>query len=202
MKKLLIVNLVVAGLLITCFWTFTFFTHGAFISPVGLRIGILCGFFALMPLLLSVLILFVVNIYGVFKFWSKYKLVTLLPFLILGIAVMSLRAWDVEAMSIRRFEKYLPDYEAFAATAEKGHKHGDWDTIALPKEYRHLGYLAVVYDDEPNTLCVTIDVGNFGVFGHTAFLYSSNGEITRGSKTSREWPERQRVNERWFRVSD
>ena len=202
MRKLLIVNLVIAGLLITCSWIFIFFAHGAFVSPVGLVIGGLCGFLALIPLLFSVPVLFIVNIYGVFKYWAKYKLVTLLPFLVLGLAVIGLRAWDVRAMSIRRFEKYLPDYEAFVTMAEKEHKHGDPNVIAMPKEYRHLGYLAVIYDDEPNTLFVSVEVGHFGVFGHTYFLYSSNGEVADGSKVYQQWPHRRRVNEHWFRVSN
>jgi hypothetical protein len=208
MKKLLIVNLIVAGLLLACFWTFAFFVYGVFVNPVGLALGITCGCFALLPLLLSVLVLFVVDIYCVFGFWPKHKLVTLLPFVVLGVAVMSMRAWDIRAMSIRRFEKHLPDYEAFVAMAKKEHKPGDWDVMGMPKEYRHLGYLAIIYDDkpilenEPNTLVVSIEVGHFGIFGHTHFLYSSNGEIARGSKAAREWPRRQRVKEHWFRVGD
>lgn len=202
MRNLLIANLVIAVLLTLCFWIFAFFVYGAFINRIGLVTAFLCGWVLLPPLLLSVPLLFVVNIYGVFKFWTKNKLVTLLPFLVLGVAVIGLRAWDIRSMSIRRFQKYLPDYEAFVTMAERGHKHGDWDVITLPKEYQHLGYLAVIYDDEPNTLFVSVEVGHFGVFGHTAFLHSSNGEIDRGSKAYRQWPHRQRVDERWFRVSD
>jgi hypothetical protein len=210
MRKLLTVNLIIAGLFVTCWWTFVLFTHGAFVSPVGLVAGGICGFVSI-PLFFCVLALFIINIYGVIKFWSKHKLVTLLPFLVLGAAavgVFGLRALDVCTMSIRRFEKYLPDYESFVKMAEQKHKLGDWDVIPMHKGYKHLGYLAVVYDDkpisdnEPNTLFVSFEVGHFGVFGHTHFLYSSNGEIARGSKAYQEWPNRRRVNEHWFRVSD
>jgi hypothetical protein len=202
MRKLLIVNLVFAGLLLTCYWTFAFFTHGAFVNPVGLIIGVICGWCALMPLLLAIPVLFVANIYGVFKFWSEHKWRTLLPFLILGVALFGLRIWDVSAMSIRRFEKYLPDYEAFVAKVEKEYKPGDRHSMGMPKEYRHLGYLAIIYDDEPNNLYELVEVGHFGVFGHTYFLHSSNGDIARGSKGYRKWPDKERVNEHWFRVSD
>lgn len=207
MKKLIIVNLVFAGLLVTCLWTFWFFANGAFVNRVGLQIGFLCGIFASLQLL-GAPALFLVNAYGVFKYWSKYKLVTVVPFLVLGIAGIGLFAWDIEAMSIRRFEKYLPDYEAFVKMAEKKQKPGEWDVTGMPKEYKHLGYLAVIYDDkpvsnnEPNTLFVSILVGSAGVFGHTCFLYSSNGKIAPGSKTYQEWHYPQRINEHWFRVSD
>jgi len=149
-----------------------------------------------------------VNAYGVFKYWSKHKLVTLVPFLVLGIAAVGSFAWDVGAMSIKRFEKYLPDYEAFVKIAEKKHKPGDWDKMGMPEGYKHLGYVAFIYDDkpvsdnEPNTLFVSILVGSAGVFGHTCFLYSSSGEIAPGSKAYREWPHQQMVNEHWFRVSN
>jgi 4-amino-4-deoxy-L-arabinose transferase-like glycosyltransferase len=210
MRTLIIVNLVIAGLLVICFWPFALFTHGAFVNRAGLAAGILCGF-AMLPLLPCVPVLLLVNIYGVFKYWSKHKLVTLVPFLVLGtsvIGVIGLWALDVSAMSIRRFEKYLPDYEAFVKIAEQKHKLGDWDVMPMPKGYKHLGYLAVIYDDkpisdnDPNIVFVSFEVGHFGVFGHTHFLHSSNGEIARGSKAYREWRNRRRVNEHWFRVSD
>jgi hypothetical protein len=201
MKILLIVNLVFVGLLVGCCWTFRFFAFGAFVHPVGLAIGILCGV-AWMPLLLCVPVMFLVNIYGIFKYWSKHKLVTLVPFLVLGIAVASLFAWNVRKMSVMRFKKYLPDYTEFVSKLEKEHKKGECGPIAVPKEYSHLGYWCAVYDDEPNNVYVSFCVGHFGVFGHTAFVYTSGGEIVEGSKTYREWPYRQRVNENWFRVSD
>ncbi len=208
MKPLIIVNLVYAAILVVCFWIFAFFAQGAFVNPVGLGIGVFLGWCVLIPMFPGVLVLLVFNIYGVFRYWSKYKLMTLLPFLILGVAIKGLGFWDVHAMSIRRFEKYLPDYETIVERSEKEHKPGDWDVMGLPEGYRHLGYLVVTYDDkpisdnEPNTLFVSFEVGHFGVFGHTHFLYSSNGEITSGSKAYRGWPHRYRVNEHWFRVSD
>lgn len=207
MKILLIVNLVFAGLFITCSCIFRFFAYGAFVNLVGLYIGFLCSIFASIQLF-SIPTLFLINIYGVYKYWSKHKLVTLVPFPVIGIAVVGSFAWDVGAMSIRRFEKYLPDYEAFVKMAEKKHKFGDYDSMRLPKEYKHLGYIAHIYEDkpvsdnEPNTLFVSILVGSAGVFGHTCFLYSSNGEIAPGSKAYREWHYPKRINEHWFRVSD
>ncbi len=202
MKILLIVNIVIAMLLDACFWTFAFFTHGAFVHPIGLLVGGLCGWFGVTPLLFAVLVMFIIDIFGAFKFWDEHGWKTLLPFLVLGIAIFGLTIWDVQAMSIKRFNKYLPDYESYVATVKREHKQGNWDVSALPKEYKHLGYLSAAYDNEPNILFVSIDVGNFGVFGHTAFLYSSNGAIAKDSRAYKSWHYRDRVNEHWFRVSD
>ena len=202
MKILLIVNLIVVGLFVICFWIFTFFVHGAFVNPVGLVIAGFLGWCVLAPAVLGAPVLLFFNIYGVFKYWSKYKLMTLLPFLVFGIAVMSLRVWDVRAMSIRRFEKYLPDYEAFVAKVEKEHKPGDLSSIGIPKEYRHLGYSAIVDYDEPNNLCVIVAVGSGGVFGHTYFLHSSNGDIAPGFRVCRPVHYKERVNKHWFRIKD
>jgi hypothetical protein len=202
MKTLLIVNLVFAGLFVICFWIFAFFTNGAFVNPVGLVIAGFLGWCVLTPAFPCAPALFVFNIYGVFKYWSKYKLMALLPLLVFGIAVMSLFVWDVRAISIRRFEKYLPDYEAFVAKVEKKHKPGDLNSIDIPKEYRHLGYSAIVDYDEPNNLYVIVLVGSRGVFGHTYFLHSSNGDIAPGFKVCRIVHYKERVNEHWFRISD
>ncbi len=203
MKKLLIANLVFAGLFVICFWIMTFFVHGAFVNPVGLVISGFLVWCVLTPMVPCVPVLFVFNVYGVFKYWSKYKLVTLLPFLVLGIMVMSLFVWDVGAISIRRFKKYLPDYEAFVAKVEKEHKPGDLSRISIPKGYRHLGYSADVDFADPNNLYVMVGVGSGGAVGHhTSFLYSSNGDVTPEFSVRHIVHYKERVNEQWFRVSD
>jgi hypothetical protein len=157
----------------------------------------------LTPMLLCLPVLFAFNIHGVFKYWSKYKLMTLLPFLILGIMVMSLFVWDVRAMSIKRFEKYLPDYEAFVTKVEKEHKPGNLNRISMPKGYRHLGRFAEVDFADSNNLDIMIGVGSSGAVGHhTFFLYSSNGNIAPDFKAINIIHYKERVNEHWFRVSD
>lgn len=203
MKKLLIVNLVFAVLFVICFWIMTFFDHGVFVNRVGLVISGFLGWCVLTPMAPCVPLLFVVNIYYVFKYWSKYKLMTLLPFLILGIMVMSLFVWDLGAMSINRFKKYLPDYEAFVAKVEKEYKPGDSSRIRMPKGYRHLGYSAEVDFTDANNLYVMIGVGSGGAVGrHTSLLYSSNGDITAEFSVSYVVHYKEQVNEHWFIVSD
>jgi hypothetical protein len=205
MKKLIIVNLVFAGLFVICFWIFAFFTNGVFVSPMALVMGMagILGCFVLPPMLLCFLGLLVFDLYGVFKYWSRYKLTTLLPFLILGVSIMSLRVWDVGAMSIKRFEKYLPDYEAFIAKVQKEHKPGDLSGIDIPNNYKHLGHVAHIDFSDANNLYVMIGVGSSGAFGnHTFFLYSSSGEIIPGSRTDQIMHYKEQVNEHWFRVSD
>jgi hypothetical protein len=202
MKKILIINFIFASVLIACYWTFVLFTHGAFVNPIGLFAGCICGFFLMLPLLCCFLVMVIVDFYYLFKFWSEYKLIALLPFLILGLAVISLNVWDVGEMSIKRFKKYQPNYDTFVSKLVKEHVKGKWESIAIPKEYKNLGYWCAVFDDEPNNVYVSFCVGHFGVFGHSAFLFTTSGEINKGSKAAKEWPFRERVNEHWFRVSD
>jgi len=203
MKKLLIVNLVFAGLFVICFWFFALFTHGVFVNPVGLMVAGFLGWCVLTPMLPGALLLLVFDIYGVFKYWSKYKLITLLPFIVLGIAVVSLFTLDVRTMRIKRFEKYLPDYEAFVAKVEKEHTPGDLNSIDMPKEYKHLGYSATVNYYEPNNLYVLVTVGSGGGFGRaTFFLYSSNGDIATQSEMYRIVHYKERLNAHWFIASN
>jgi len=210
MKILLIVNLVFAGLFFICFWIFRFFAFGVFVNPIGLIFSGFCMYCASIQLV-STPALLIVNIYGIFKYWSKYKLVTLVPFLIIGITVAGLFVLDTNEMSMKRFEKYLPDYEAFVKMAEQEYKHSDWKMMPMPKEYKRLGYRADIFydkpasDNEPNTMFVLFLVGSAGFAGHTAFLYSSNSNMPCSNDET--WQNRmrsrsQRINEHWFRVSD
>ena len=116
------------------------------------------------------------NIYGIFKYWTKYKLMTLITIFNLGVSIMSLRVWDIRAITIRRFKKYLPDYEAFIAKVQKEHKTGDMSRIEIPNDYKHLGYIAHANFSDPNNLEVIVVVGSVGFAGHTYFVYSSSGK--------------------------
>lgn len=201
MKKLLIINLVFSIIFIICSWTFALCTHGAIVSSIGFVAGPLCGF-AMILLFLVIPVLFIINFYYVFKFWDDYKLITFLPFLMIGLAVISIGFWDVGALSIKRFERYQPDYETFVGKLVGEHKQGEWDNIKMPPKYKHLAHWATVYDNEPNNIFASFMVGYFGTFGHTSILYSSKGEITPDSYTDKSWLNKQRINKHWFRVSD
>ena len=202
MKKLLIINLVFAIIFITCSWTFTLCTHGVIVSHTGLVTGPLCGF-ASMLLFLVIPVLFIFDIYYVFKFWEDNKLIVFLPLIVIGVVVVGFGFWDVRSLSIKRFNKYRPDYEAFVSKLIEKHKQGERDNmLRMPPEYKHLSHWVTVYDDEPNNIFAGFMVGYFGTFGHTSILYSSKGEISPGSYTDKDWPNKQRINEHWFRVSD
>lgn len=205
MKKLLIINSVFVFVFLICWWTFALCTHGAIVHPIGFIAGPICGFISIF-LFPMALVLFVIDIYYVFRFWCESKLIAFLPFLfIAAIAIGSgfLGPFiNGKPLSIKRFEKYEQDYETFAKKTLAEHKKGERECLQLPREYKHLANFVTVYDDEANNIFVDFNVGYFGVFGHTSLLYSLNGDITPKSYTDRDWPRKYRINEHWFKVSD
>jgi hypothetical protein len=208
MKKLLIINLCFAGLFITSRWIDGLFFHGLVINWVGMQVGFFCGLIAGLLFLIGLPVLFVINLIFVVQKWRAHKLITLVPMLILGLTIFCLYSSHFEAMGISRFNNHLADYNSFVALAAEKQKAGDWNISPLPKEYRHLGYVAKAFEGEPNTLYLQIFIGNHGVLGgHRSFLYTASGDIPYSNDVHQTWRNRmrshsQRINEHWFRISD
>lgn len=152
-------------------------------------------------------VMLVVSFIAIFKFWEKYSLFSVIPFVILLLCfkagAISLKAGHNKRENV--FAERLPQYEEAVRVMESKIK-GEPVFLKgkeVPEAYHHLAYWIHAEKYGGGVLVVTFFWGGGFPVKHSAFVYRSDGWLPpRGTDFRREWPFAERINENWFRVGD
>jgi hypothetical protein len=159
---------------------------------------------AILILVLSILIMLTINLIGVLRLWKQYKIISLVPLILLilgplaGIPLTRLADYLCQT----RFQRHLHQYEQAVVEIESsitsdGYFHTPSGTVFLayvpPNTYR----------EDDGSLTIEFFVGVFPFPPrHTAYIYRSNNVVEKGSRTAKRWYHTTQVSDRWFRAID
>lgn len=152
-------------------------------------------------------VMLVVSFIAIFKFWEKYSLFSMIPFVILLLCfkagAISLKSGHNKREKV--FAERLPQYEEAVRMMESKIKGEPLSLRGkeVPEAYKHLAYCILAEKDEKGVLVVTFFWGGGFPSKHSAFVYRSDGHLPlKGTEFRREWPFAERINENWLRVGD
>ena len=200
--NLIIINLLFVIVLYAAKTLFSLFAYGAypiFAAPV---IASLSGLLVLVGVPTAVFLL-VLDIGTASKKWKQYKMKSLIPLLILIMGLFIPPIINGTELAEKRFLNKINDYQAFVNKLESVEPNTHQKVLHDTEEYRDLAYMVRAYEDDPNELVVEFVVGGMGPPPkHTAFLYTSDGDIKKNSKAGDRWYSRKRLTDNWFMVHD
>ncbi|MHC4110358.1 MAG: hypothetical protein ACYSUY_04735 [Planctomycetota bacterium] len=204
MRKLLIVNAVVVILGTGCVVLENFFGYGAcpiIIAPVITSFAIYVIMFLVF---IGLPCLLIVDIVQAFRGWRSVRWRSLLPLVVLCTIIPAVLLPNFGlSLGEKRFMSHLPEYEAFVSEIKAKTWKEDLMVISNPATCRGLAYIIRAYENEPNVLVAEFWVAGMGPPPkHIAFLYTSSGNVSKGSDADKDWHRWKRMNENWFRVGD
>ena len=148
-------------------------------------------------------VLLITDAIKAFKYRKTYKWKVLLPLPILLIGVFLPLPFHGVKLAEERFLARFDKYQLFVDKLELSDIHTNSEWIDDTESFKGLAYRVLAYENEPNEFVVEFLVGGMGPPPkHTAFLYTSSGEIKRNSKADERWYSQKRMNENWFKVHD
>lgn len=196
LKLLIIINVCLAAVFVVQQFGINCFCFGGY-PPLAILGGI---FLMLMPFLLLVFLLVIgFDLYYIFRLWPIARSRSLLPLgiLITGIGVGICSGGIGHKIAFSYFDRH---YEEYSAAVNFIMQSDNVKAAALPSRYEHLTFMGHVIAQEGESMgekniVLEFMVGSGGFAGHTAYLYSSSGQIAENSPVARRWPHRTKVRD-------
>jgi hypothetical protein len=145
----------------------------------------------------------ILNFVAIFRFWGKRGYFALLPLFMSLLSFLSVNFVDDigREVRIKVFKNNLNLYQQAVNELTPMIDEKGLYLDQVPQKYRHLAYRIHAKRDDGIVFIFVWDIGLFR--NRSAFVYRSDGLLPeKGTDFRQEWQICERINEHWFRASN